>query len=187
MEAAKIALDYAMRDPKSRAAFLTPQPDARATLTALLPRAFRRPVTPAEIDRYVALFQAAEKRGDTYDEAISYAIQGVLLSPHFLFRLESSTPDYALASRLSYFLWGGMPDAELFKLAGEGKLADPAVLSAYSDNAAVILEILRAQIKRDNAAGVLVTHSATAAATTDRIHELTRAGLRERPARSMQP
>jgi hypothetical protein len=50
----------------------------------------------------VALFQAAEKRGDTYDEAISYAIQGVMLSPHFLFRLESSTPDYALASRLSY-------------------------------------------------------------------------------------
>ena len=132
LEAAKIALDYAMRDPKSRAAFLTPQPDARATLTALLPRAFRRPVTPAEIDRYVALFQAAEKRGDTYDEAISYAIQGVMLSPHFLFRLESSTPDYALASRLSYFLWGGMPDAELFKLAGEGKLSDPAVLSAQA-------------------------------------------------------
>jgi len=66
-------------------------------------------------------------------------------------------------------------------------LADEPTGNLDPDNAAVILEILRAQIKRDNAAGVLVTHSATAAATTDRIHELTRAGLRERPARTTQP
>jgi putative ABC transport system ATP-binding protein len=66
-------------------------------------------------------------------------------------------------------------------------LADEPTGNLDPDNAAVILEILRAQIKRDNAAGVLVTHSATAAATTDRIYELTRAGLRERPARTMQP
>jgi hypothetical protein len=132
LEAAKIAIDYAMKDPKSRGAFLTPKPDARATLEALLPRAFRRPALPGEVDRYIALFQAAEKRGDSYDDAISYAIQGLLLSPHFLFRLESSTHDYALASRLSYFLWGAMPDAELFKLAAEGKLSDPEVLSAQA-------------------------------------------------------
>jgi putative ABC transport system ATP-binding protein len=66
-------------------------------------------------------------------------------------------------------------------------LADEPTGNLDPDNAAVILEILRAQIKRDNAAGVLVTHSATAAATTDRVYELTRAGLRERPARTMQP
>jgi putative ABC transport system ATP-binding protein len=66
-------------------------------------------------------------------------------------------------------------------------LADEPTGNLDPDNAAVILEILRAQIKRDNAAGVLVTHSATAAATTDRIYELTRAGLRERPARTTQP
>jgi putative ABC transport system ATP-binding protein len=66
-------------------------------------------------------------------------------------------------------------------------LADEPTGNLDPDNAAVILEILRAQIKRDNAAGVLVTHSATAAATTDRIYELTRAGLRERPARTSQP
>src|SRR5512135_119431 len=65
-------------------------------------------------------------------------------------------------------------------------LADEPTGNLDPDNAAVILEILRAQIKRDNAAGVLVTHSATAAATTDRIYELTRAGLRERPARTTQ-
>ena len=61
-------------------------------------------------------------------------------------------------------------------------LADEPTGNLDPDNAAMILGILREQIKRDNAAGVLVTHSATAAATTDRIHELTRAGLRERLA-----
>jgi len=66
-------------------------------------------------------------------------------------------------------------------------LADEPTGNLDPDNAAVILEILRAQIKRDNAAGVLVTHSATAAATTDRIYELTRAGLQVRPARTQQP
>jgi len=66
-------------------------------------------------------------------------------------------------------------------------LADEPTGNLDPDNAAMILEILRAQIKRDNAAGVLVTHSATAAATTDRIYELTRAGLRERPTRTPQP
>ena len=66
-------------------------------------------------------------------------------------------------------------------------LADEPTGNVDPENAAVILEILRAQIKRDNAAGVLVTHSATAAATTDRIYELTRAGLRERPGRTTQP
>ncbi len=61
-------------------------------------------------------------------------------------------------------------------------LADEPTGNLDPDNAAVILEVLRAQIKRDNAAGILVTHSANAAATTDRVHELTRAGLRERTA-----
>jgi len=59
-------------------------------------------------------------------------------------------------------------------------LADEPTGNLDPDNAATILEILRAQIKRDNAAGILVTHSATAAATTDRIYELTRTGLRAR-------
>jgi putative ABC transport system ATP-binding protein len=66
-------------------------------------------------------------------------------------------------------------------------LADEPTGNLDPDNAAMILEILRAQVKRDKAAGVLVTHSATAAATTDRIYELTRAGLRERTARTPQP
>jgi len=59
-------------------------------------------------------------------------------------------------------------------------MADEPTGNLDPDNAAVILEILRAQIKRDQAAGILVTHSAAAAATTDRIYELSRAGLQER-------
>ena len=59
-------------------------------------------------------------------------------------------------------------------------LADEPTGNLDPDNAIVVLEILRAQIKRDNAAGVLVTHSAAAAATTDRVYELTRTGLHER-------
>ena len=59
-------------------------------------------------------------------------------------------------------------------------LADEPTGNLDPDNAAGILEVLRAQIKRDNAAGILVTHSAAAAATTDRVYELTRAGLRLR-------
>jgi putative ABC transport system ATP-binding protein len=66
-------------------------------------------------------------------------------------------------------------------------LADEPTGNLDPDNAAVILEILRAQIKRDHAAGVLVTHSATAAATTDHVYELTRAGLQQRPARTRPP
>jgi putative ABC transport system ATP-binding protein len=66
-------------------------------------------------------------------------------------------------------------------------LADEPTGNLDPDNAAVVLEILRAQIKRDNAAGILVTHSAAAAATTDRICELTRAGLRERAGGARSP
>src|SRR5207244_4158933 len=66
-----------------------------------------------------------------------FAMRGVLVSPNFLFRLEDPdtateprmVDDYALASRLSYFLWGSMPDAALFELAEKKKLQDPAVLA----------------------------------------------------------
>jgi len=60
-------------------------------------------------------------------------------------------------------------------------LADEPTGNLDPDNAAIILEVLRAQIKRDNAAGILVTHSAAAAASTDRVYELSRAGLNLRP------
>ncbi len=134
LDAAKLALDYGLKDPKSRAGFIIADPSDKLTadqaaqkvLAAFLPRAFRRPVTDAELARYLDLFQRAQKRGDSYQQAIEYALEGVLISPHFLFRLEKD--DYALASRLSYFLWGSMPDKKLFDLARDGKMKDPEIM-----------------------------------------------------------
>lgn len=150
LEAAKVAVDYAFKDPRSRGAFLIAEPKdgvtgeqaARKVMEAFLPRAFRRPVPAAEAEKYVGLYRLAAQRGDSYDSAMAYAIQGVLLSPNFLFRIEEpnagleprAVPPYELASRISYFLWGTTPDKELLELAAAGKLGDE--------------EVLRGQVKR---------------------------------------
>jgi uncharacterized protein DUF1588/uncharacterized protein DUF1592/uncharacterized protein DUF1587/uncharacterized protein DUF1585/uncharacterized protein DUF1595 len=144
LEAARQALDYAMKDPRAREVFLIAEPSrtvspeqaARKILEAFLPRAFRRPVSAEETERYLALFKTAQARKEPFDESIVYALQGVLISPHFLFRRERPNPDpqprllddYEIASRLSYFIWGSLPDKTLFDLAAQGKLKDPAVL-----------------------------------------------------------
>ena len=146
MEAARQALEYAAKDSRSRRVFLIAEPNqeispeeaARKVLEAFVPRAFRRLPRTGEVDQYVALFRAGQSRKETFDESILYALQAVLVSPHFLFRLEQPNPDagprllddFALASRLSYFLWGSMPDQILFDLAAQGKLKDPEVLKA---------------------------------------------------------
>ena len=107
---------------------------ARALLTDFATRAFRRPVDEVTVDRLakMALSVAAQPDG-TFEAGIAQAMVAVLASPRFIFREEDVLPlqpgqlnpqvdEYALASRLSYFLWSSMPDAELFRLAGEGKL-----------------------------------------------------------------
>jgi len=112
--------------------------DARPYLTSLAHRAFRRPVTPQEVDRFLALVVLAEAHGDSYEEGLALAIQGVLVSPHFLFRMESDPKSKQaraltaseLASRLSFFLWSSIPDDELLRAAGNGSLRKPAVLQA---------------------------------------------------------
>src|SRR5207249_205216 len=73
---------------------------------------------------------------ESFNESIQYALEAVLISPHFLFRRERPNPDpgprllndYEIASRLSYFVWGSLPDQTLFDLAAQGKLQEPAVL-----------------------------------------------------------
>ena len=89
-------------------------------------RAYRRPLTPDESSRVSALFQGLL---DTHDleESIQLTVQGVLMSPQFLYRLDGSpdtpvTESYALAARMSYFLWNSMPDAELFEAAANDEL-----------------------------------------------------------------
>lgn len=102
--------------------------DARAVVEAFARRAWRRPVQGAEVDRLPKLFREARGFGDNFEASVKHTLTAVLVSPHFLFRGELQ-PDpnnpaaihrvneYALASRLSYFLWSSMPDETLFALA----------------------------------------------------------------------
>ncbi|HEX4612729.1 MAG TPA: DUF1592 domain-containing protein [Urbifossiella sp.] len=113
-----------------------PRAAARRVLEAFLPRAFRRPATDRELDRYLGLFDEAGKRGAPYDQAVKFALKGVLVSPSFLFLVETPADkpgvyplgQYEVAAHLSYFLWSSMPDPELLTLAKEGRLHDPGVL-----------------------------------------------------------
>ena len=110
-----------------------PREAAREIVTRFAARAFRRPVKPEEVERCLALYDAAEKKGQRFELRVRAALYRVLVSPHFLFRVEldpiglppgTTYPigEYELASRLSYFLWNSMPDEELFSLAEQGKL-----------------------------------------------------------------
>jgi hypothetical protein len=112
---------------------------ARELLGHFATRAFRRPVDEVTVDRLVALAErASAQEGRTFEAGIAQALTAVLASPRFLFREEDLEPgsseryplidEYALASRLSYFLWSTMPDDELFRLAREHQLRK--VLSA---------------------------------------------------------
>jgi hypothetical protein len=96
-------------------------------------RAFRRPLAKDEVDRLGGLYGAARQEGESHELGVRRALTAVLVSPHFLFRGElQPEPDnpqsvhpiseYALASRLSYFLWSTMPDEELTALAAKGRL-----------------------------------------------------------------
>lgn len=111
--------------------------DAQDIMARLLPRAFRRPATDNEITRYVGLMKGLiEKEGYTFEAALRAGLRAVLCSPDFLFLCEPASGasdqigDFALASRLSYFLWSSMPDAELLGLATRGELGRPATLRA---------------------------------------------------------
>jgi hypothetical protein len=101
-------------------------------LSRFASKAYRRPATNDEIDRLVKLVESVEKRGEKWEAGVQLAMQAVLVSPKFLFRVElddrpqSAEPrpldEYQLASRLSYFLWSTMPDDELLDLAGKKQL-----------------------------------------------------------------
>ena len=101
-----------------------PESDARNLLTTFLPKAFRREVAPEEVEPYVALFKSRITAKDCFEDAMRRVYVAVLTSPEFLFH----APD-SLASRLSYWLWNGPPDAPL--LAAD--LSKPTVLHREVD------------------------------------------------------
>jgi Protein of unknown function (DUF1592)/Protein of unknown function (DUF1588)/Protein of unknown function (DUF1587)/Protein of unknown function (DUF1595)/Protein of unknown function (DUF1585) len=107
---------------------------ARRILTNLARRAYRRPVTTADLEPIVALYDTGRKKGN-FDTGIEQALRLILASPKFLFRTESApasgvgkVSDIELASRLSFFLWSSIPDEELLNAATKGALRQPAVL-----------------------------------------------------------
>lgn len=115
---------------------------ARLIVERLAHRAYRRPVTPKEVTQLTSLIADVQRDGGAFEEGLTTAIQAMLLSPHFLFRIERapaapltvvsarSRSQHELASRLSYFLWSSMPDDALLAAADRGKLAQPAALVA---------------------------------------------------------
>jgi mono/diheme cytochrome c family protein len=108
-----------------------PLVDAERILMAFTRRAFRRTVTADDVAPFVAIVQAKLAAGYHFEAAVRAALKGVMISPEFLFLRErpGKLDDFALACRLSYFLWSTMPDDELFALAEKQKLSRPDVLS----------------------------------------------------------
>ena len=136
------------------------QPCARQIVARLASEAYRRPLTPGEVDRLIPFFEKgagrpvvgsggsggsglpAEARSAKvggFEEGVRTALEAILASPHFIFRLEKEPPtaapgstyrvaDVDLASRLSFFLWGTLPDQELLTLAEQNKLSVPGAI-----------------------------------------------------------
>jgi hypothetical protein len=104
--------------------------DADRLLAAFLPQLFRRPVSDDVRRGYVEIVRGRLSAGDCFELAMRAAYRNALVAPDFLLHIESgeSPDDYALACRLSYFLWNSIPDAELMRHAVSGKLKGPKVL-----------------------------------------------------------
>lgn len=117
---------------------------AASILRIFMQRAYRRRVTDAEFQEKLTLFQQAYRDSGQFILSLRYPLQSILVSPNFLYlpegRLEPVDGNdeklldhYAVANRLSYFLWSSMPDDALFALATQGRLHDPTVLEAQVD------------------------------------------------------
>src|SRR5438445_87570 len=121
--------------PETHKRIFFPQPTpetkteaAQEIISRFAARAFRRPVAQEELDRLMKLFALGDTNGESFEQSVKLVLEAVLVSPYFLFRgelqPEPNNPfvvrpvdEFALASRLSYFLWSSLPDDELFALA----------------------------------------------------------------------
>ncbi len=133
-------------EPASRKALLVCAPASGVAciekiIGTVARRAWRRPVTAAEVKALGKFVTLAQREGQSPEQGLQVALTAMLVSPHFLFRIERDlhptdpTKTHAIsslemASRLSYFLWSSMPDEELLRVAEAGKLMQPAVLEA---------------------------------------------------------
>jgi len=133
----------------------TAEPSHLTALAAFAEKAYRRPLTKAERDDLLAFYRTLRaKDGFSHEDAIRESVVGVLMAPHFCYRIDAlgtgkgtqPLTDYALASRLSYFLWASLPDAELLRHAATGDLRKPEVLIGQT----------RRMLKDDRARGLAV-------------------------------
>jgi hypothetical protein len=133
------------RAKRERGRWREVEPAARECLRPLIRRAFRQDVSDEEIEPYVDLVKQTTDRGESFYRGLQVAISAVLVSPRFLFRVESPpegweaeedgsvalTPNQ-LATRLSFFLWSSLPDEQLLEDASQGRLDDES-LSRHVD------------------------------------------------------
>lgn len=149
----------------------------RKILSDLARRAFRRPVSREEVDDLVRWVERVQADGDSFEEGLCLAIQRLLVSPHFMFRVERGAgagtggitqriSAHELASRLSYFLWSSMPDDELLGCADAGTLRKPEILEAQVRR---MLADARAHALVENFGGQWLQTRALESHTPDRI------------------
>ena len=148
-EAIRVALNDYPESAEQKASFdrffhTKPKGDQEESETAsrlistFLPRAYRRPVTKAEMDTLLNRYNKARESGKSFNESMRLAVKLALISPNFIMHIGETPADskptrvssIELANRLSYFLWASMPDDELLQLAASGKLHDSATLIA---------------------------------------------------------
>ena len=130
-----VDLPVAEREPQVETVWSSePKADAHRLLAVFVPRAFRRPVTPEEIEPYVALVETRLAAGDCFEDAMRRALVAVLTSPEFLYHPSDTALDpFSRAGRLSYWLWNAPPDEPLLAAAISGGLDDPSRLRAEVD------------------------------------------------------
>jgi hypothetical protein len=113
---------------------------AQKILTSLARRAYRRPVTAADVEPPMSFYKQSRENGGSFDAGIRVGVARILSSPSFLYRMEKdpagarvgtshAVSDIELASRLTFFLWSSIPDQKLLDLAEAGRLREPGVLA----------------------------------------------------------
>ena len=116
---------------------------AKDVMRRVASRAYRRPATDDELNRLATIVEQSVAAGESYEAGLQTAVAAVLVSPHFLFKIEEPShriageypllSEFELATRMSYFLWSSTPDRELLSLASKKQLREPGVLAAQLD------------------------------------------------------
>jgi hypothetical protein len=153
------------------------EPCAREILTTLTRRAYRRPVTPQDLESMMTFYEEGRRDG-TFEDGVELALRRLLTSPQFLVRAEKEPANLAtgktyrisdleLASRLSFFLWSSIPDDQLINIVSQGRLSNPTVLEQQVRR---MLADPRSQALVENFAGQMLYLRNLPATSPDGVH-----------------